>query len=90
MPYLTQDDRLKFNRLLIELGEQLQTSGELNYCIARLTMEFLKKIRGPQVTYHDLSRIHGVLQDVANEYYRKVMAPYEDNKEKENGEVFYY
>ncbi len=58
--------------------------GELNYAITRLISNYL----GPEMDYARLNSITGVLHDVAVEFDRRVVAPYEDKKIQENGDVY--
>ena len=58
-----------------------EQDGALNYTITRL-------VRGLYPTrYFHLNRALGVLSAVAHELYRRGIAPYEDTKIKENGDV---
>ena len=56
--------------------------GHLNYIITRLILEI--KPEG----YKELNAILGVLESVKFELYRRKIAPYEDEKIIENGDVY--
>jgi hypothetical protein len=58
--------------------------GTLNFAISRLIHRL---VMNKGVCYSRLSLIRGVLQDVNDEFYRTVVAAYEDKKRKENGGV---
>lgn len=45
--------------------------------------------RSPQLSYDQYCDAHGVLDTVAREYYRRLVAPYEDVMCRERGEVFW-
>jgi hypothetical protein len=47
----------------------------------------LKWLHKERVNYDRLSDLSGVLSNVSDEYYRKVMVPYEKQKEAENGSI---
>ena len=87
MPYIKKDQRPELDEILKPLIDKLkeipleQQDGSLNYSITRI----LKKVY--PVKYFHLNRALGVLTAVREEYYRVVIAPYEDVKIKENGEV---
>lgn len=84
MPYTKQEDRQKIKILAEEMSYHIDTAGDLTYAITLLMhLEALKK----PLSYTNLSRIRASAQDSANEFYRVVMAPYEDKKRKENGPV---
>jgi len=88
MPYINQKQRKVFNPIIDILFSHIDNKGEVNYCITRLVhlwvLELIKKSRK---CYDILSKGHNVLQDATAEYYRVVIAPYEDIKKKENGFV---
>jgi len=55
--------------------------GDLNYIITRILKESYP------LRYFNLNRAVGVLECCKLEFYRRVAAPYEDTKIKENGDV---
>lgn len=58
------------------------SDGALNYCITQLLFS-----RGPE-TYSDLNSLIGVLECCKMEYYRRLVAVYEDGMVEENGDVY--
>ena len=56
--------------------------GHMNYIITRLILETNPK------NYKEFNAIIGVLESVKMELYRRKIAPYEDIKIKENGDVY--
>ena len=91
MPYITQDKRdvldstiNQLHRLLVGLesdDENNNTEGNLNYVITRL----LQMCYG--TSYREINDAIGMLECCKLEFYRKVAAPYEDQKEFENGTI---
>lgn len=81
MPYVYTEarDRLYFN------PRDPETPGELNYVITLLLNKF---IREHGKNYETLNKVVGVLECAKLELYRRVVAPYEDEKCKENGDVY--
>lgn len=61
------------------------TEGELNYAITMLCVRYL----GSSYNYHTLNGVIGVLECAKLELYRRMAAPYEDAKMKENGDVYF-
>jgi len=59
-----------------------EKDGNLNYAITRL----IDQLYGRR--YTQMNEAMGVLECVKQEYYRRVAAPYEDIKAKENGDVY--
>jgi hypothetical protein len=95
MPYIKKERRddivshididtiLGFERIIC-CGE-IQTSGELNFAITKLIIEYIKD---KELCYDELNTIMGVIECVKQEFYRRVVAPYEETKIKENGDVY--
>ncbi len=87
MPYIKMEDRGKYDKVLGELIGTLKSlpveriDGELNYVITRILKESYP------LRYFNLNRAMGVLECVKLEFYRRVVAPYEDIKIKESGDV---
>lgn len=84
MPYIKQHKRDEFKEILNTLGNIINTEGDLNYVITSLLVICTKKwIK----SYSTLNTIMGVMSCSAQEFYRRVVAPYEDQKIKENGDI---
>lgn len=87
MPYIEQDKRPEIDEAVDPLIEKLKAlpeedqDGSLNYAVTKI----LKQVY-PTKYYH-LNRALGVLTAIKEEFYRRVVAPYEDEKVKENGDV---
>jgi len=58
-----------------------EKEGQLNYFITSI----LHNVYSPK--YFEYNRAIGLLECIKQEYYRKVVAPYEDIKIEENGDV---
>ena len=84
MPYIEDEKRRK--ELLSSGAEGIpQNVGELNYKVTMLCKQYLRWKEESYQTYND---ILGVLTAVTQELYRRKIAPYEDKKIKENGDVY--
>lgn len=87
MPYIKSDDRPAIDELIAPLVKHLQSlpmdqqDGALNYTVTRV----LKELYQPR--YFDYNRAMGVLSSIQAEWYRRDVAPYEDAKIAENGDV---
>lgn len=87
MPYIVPERRIlldsAIDHLFLNLEVQGFKDGDLNYCISRLLA--LKWKQNP--SYSLAAMFKGVLGNVADEFYRRFAAPYEDNKMKQNGDI---
>lgn len=64
----------------------LSEPGELNYVITQL----LEYYRGGKYKYSKFNEIMGVLDCISKEYYRRMVAEYEDTKKQANGDVYHW
>lgn len=87
MPYIKKNERPKLDALIAPLSKHIQSlpmeeqDGAINYSVTKI----LKAVY--PMRYFHLNRALGVLTAIAQELYRRVVAPYEDEKIKENGDV---
>ena len=65
--------------------EFLTIIGDINYVFSRV----LGGVMG-DVSYSKIALITGVLENIKQEYYRRVAGPYEDKKIVENGDIKEY
>jgi hypothetical protein len=90
MPYLKDDDRLRFAEIkqvfnnLLEESEPL-VAGELNYLFTTFIVAHLKK-KGQN--YANINEVVGALECIKQEFYRRYVIPYEDKKMTENGDAY--
>jgi len=80
MPYIKQEDRLGVSVMIPE------TPGELNYLLTKVIQEYIDEQGG--VSYTIINEVVGVLECAKLELYRRVAAPYEDERKEENGDVY--
>jgi len=81
MPYIDPDAR----RRLAE-GAEPSGPGELNYAITRLVDRYLASRGG--LRYAHLNEVIGALECAKLELYRRLAAPYEDEKLSQSGDVY--
>lgn len=79
MPYIEQE-----RRDALELVRPSNV-GELNYTITRLVDDYLDEF---PINYATINSVIGVLECAKLELYRRIAAPYEEQKRFENGEVY--
>jgi hypothetical protein len=89
MPYITRGNKLLFDKSLSELLNVVfshgLSNGELNYLITQLGLMYLDR-HGK--SYNTISDVVKAMECAKLEFYRRVAAPYEDNKIRENGDVY--
>lgn len=60
-------------------------TGELNYAITMLVIEYLQR---EGLSYKTCNDIVGAMESAKMEFYRRVVSPYENQKAFENGDVY--
>lgn len=85
MPYIKPYQRDILEPFVDELAQRCSTSGDFTYVIYALAKTMVKYQHGRDYDY--LSKIIGCMECAKTEFYRRIVAPYEDQKIKENGDV---
>jgi len=80
MPYIRKEKRVP-----LLSGSVPDNAGELNFQITSLITQYIRK---HILSYSTLNDVLGALEGCKLELYRRVVAPYEDKKIKENGDVY--
>ena len=99
MPYIKEDERLELDdciELMIKCIKDNKTAlvnphdfsnflGRINYCFSRI----ISGVMGT-VSYSKIAMATGVLENIKQEFYRRVAEKYEDNKILANGDIKEY
>ena len=97
MPYINESARLELDDCIDNMVECLTHGkditneeftvllGEINYSFSRI----LTKSMG-QTSYSKIAMITGVLENIKQEFYRRIASAYEDKKIVENGDIKEY
>ena len=80
MPYIQPESRDS----LIQ-SREAQSPGELNFLFTKDVVGYVER-KG--LSYQTINDVLGALDGARAEFYRRVAAPYEDQKIKENGDVY--
>ena len=91
LPYINREQRKAIDGLIDNLAnaafklgkDETERAGILNYVVTRLTLRLI-----PQDRYWKIALTAGVFSNITSEFYRRLAAPYEDRKMKEQGDVF--
>ena len=81
MPYITPEARKSIG---VDYAEALN-AGELNYALTMLVWSYFQNNGG---RYQQINDVLGALEGCKLEFYRRIVVPYEDQKMKENGDVY--
>lgn len=81
MPYIKQE-----RRDAILAGARPQNAGELNYAITVVVDQYVQDQGG--IRYAHLNEVVGAMECAKLELYRRLAAPYEDQKIAEAGDVY--
>jgi len=86
MPYIDQESREKFTEPIKILWDSIITEGELNYVMTKLALNFVSKQGGD--SYTNLAKVLAAFEAAKLEFYRRKVAPYEQLKSLQNGDVY--
>lgn len=65
--------------------EFLSVCGDINYAFSRILAGLMDSVSYPKIAI-----ITGVLENIKQEFYRRVAEPYEDLKIRQNGDILEY
>ena len=94
MPYIKQEYRPRLDphieklaeeikKIAAEIGQEGDFAGFLNYSCTKLAISVM-----PARRYKWIAMIVGVFKNIADEFYRRVGIPYEDEQIEKSGDVF--
>lgn len=81
MPYIPAEARRQNADLILRLSARITCPGDFNWIICALYCGVA------QDSYTDKSRWLAAVRDAADEIYRRDLAPYEDRKAQDNGDL---
>ena len=87
MPYITEEEKIN-----LDCGSCPITPGQLSYLIFNACKRYLiwqrnDESKAHRNNYQDYNDVLGAIEGVKQEFYRRIVAPYEDKKCKENGDI---
>lgn len=97
MPYIDETSRKVLDRYIDDLADAITNCseldnenvmtvlGDMNYCVSRL----IGQVMG-DTSYAKVAMLTGVLENVKQEFYRRVAVPYEEEKIVQNGDIKEY
>jgi hypothetical protein len=84
MPYILEDDRTDLKWAIDELEKLIDNPGKLNYAITCICLGYIYM---QKENYQHWNDVIGVLECSKQEMYRRFIAPYENKKIDENGDL---
>lgn len=84
MPYIKPDRRAVFDEAIKTLAAEVQNEGEMNYVISKLATLVIDRMGE---SYANLAMCSSAMEHAKLEWYRRRLAPYEDKKIIENGDI---
>lgn len=99
MPYIDEDERKELDDIITQMVDAIRLTatnldnpyefsnylGRINYCFSRVIGQLIK-----EPSYKKIAMITGVLENIKQEFYRRLVSPYEDKKINENGDIKEY
>jgi hypothetical protein len=85
MPYIEKSKRFAMDKIVKEMKKAgVEANGDLNYILYAFCKNFVKP------SYNNYKNYCGELRQCATEIERRILAPYEDKKIEENGDVEFF
>ena len=85
MPYVTESRRVVLDDMrLKDVGWECRNAGDLCYCIYKMMVTYLRK---HERKFLVMAQAMSAAENAVREFYRREVAPYEDEKIKENGDI---
>ena len=99
MPYIDEQERVELDNQIDNMILAIRNNktnlnnphdfsnylGRINYCFSRIIYGVMR-----DVSYRNIAMVTGVLENIKQEYYRRVAEPYEDIKIRQNGDIKEY
>lgn len=99
MPYINKEEREELDSYIKELVNAIKYTkanlnnpndfknhlGRINYVFSRI----LSGVMG-DINYSNIAMATGVIENIKQEFYRRIASPYEDKKINENGDIKEY
>ncbi len=99
MPYINEEERVELDNQIDNMILAIRDNktnlnnphdfsnylGRINYCFSRIIYGVMR-----DVSYRNIAMVTGVLENIKQEYYRRVAEPYEDIKIRQNGDIKEY
>ena len=99
MPYIDKDERPELDNAIQTIVEAIRANkvnlnnphdisshlGRINYAFSRILCNLMGN-----PSYNKIAMITGVIENIKQEFYRRIASPYEDQKINQNGDIKEY
>ena len=99
MPYINKEEREELDPYIKEIVDAIKYTkiglnnpndfknhlGRINYTFSRILSGVMSSIN-----YSNIAMATGVIENIKQEFYRRIASPYEDKKINENGDIKEY
>ena len=84
MPYIEPARQVALAPLITALSDKIASREELSFV---LTCLVLSEIRG--ISYAEIASLVGDLECVKQEFIRRIVLPYQENRKRDHGDIFF-
>lgn len=89
MPYVKQERRVELDEKIEKIFDEELSFGDLNYIISRIIKNLMERAtKVGKFNYDFCNSIIGVLECAKQEFYNRVVTPYESVKIQQNGDLY--
>ncbi len=99
MPYINEEERVELDIVIKQMVDAIRETactldnphdfsnylGRINYSFSRIIGQLMR-----EPSYKKIAMATGVLENIKQEFYRRLASPYEDQKILENGDISEY
>ena len=86
MPYITKQEKADLKPLLDQI--KFSGPGTLTYGVSILMINYLNTTSPHMLTFTALNSAIGAVERATDEFKRRILGPYEQQKMRENGDIY--
>jgi hypothetical protein len=99
MPYIKEEDREELDaaidqmiKSIRDIHHSLNNPHDFSIYLGRINYSFSRILGGliNEPSYNKIAMVTGVLENIKQEFYRRIASQYEDKKILENGDIIEY
>ncbi len=86
MPYIDKHRKAELKPLLDQI--LLSSPGDITYAVSILMINYLKRNSPHMLTFTSLNSCIGAIERALDEFKRRILDPYEQEKIRDNGDIY--